>query len=273
VLRKDVYTKEEVDEKLWNLAIATHSIVKGLLGAMGMGGAFSESIIEVKQRLYPEKGYEDLKKQVVDAIKERGQLQNGDVVVVTEKIFAAAQNRLIPIDLILERDPHKINLKQRMEMAKDIEKLLDAPVNETDLILADTYVMESKEVMATVGVYNPNKVAYEIAQLIKQDFDVDVDVIIKDTDTGVDVCETIIGCFTLGATPLGATKGLCLYECMRNAVCAEFVMGHNKGVPIVICRPIARNIERKDMGEFRGYDGRLDYEKEDGLAFENNEMR
>jgi F420-0:gamma-glutamyl ligase len=273
VSRKNVYTKEEVDEKLWNLTIATHSVVKGLLGAMGMGGGFSEPVIGIKQRLYPERGYEDLKKQIISAIKTDGcELKQGDVVAISEKIFAVSQNRLIPFSWILERDPFKISLKQRVKMAKEVEKIIKAPVNEADLRLSDTYIAENKKKMATVGVYNPNRVAYEVARLIKQEFNVDLDVIIKDTDVGADACETVIGCFTVGATPIGATRGLCLYECMRCTMNAEFVMGHNKGIPIVVCRPCERDNKRKYMGEFRGYDGRLDYEKEDNFAPRNDEV-
>ena len=51
------------------------------------------------------------------------------------------------------------------------------------------------------------------------------DVVVSDTDTGTEVRETLIGCITVGATPLGATAGLVLYECMRVAAATELCRG------------------------------------------------
>ncbi len=266
---KEYYSKEEVDKMIWNLAVATNATIKGLLGYTGAGGSYNKKVIGVPATLKPEKGYENLKEQLISVLKKQD-LQDGDVLIFSEKIFAVSQNRLIPFSMILENDPKKMDINRRKDMAKEIEKLINQPVNNIDLILADTYNAEDGTTKATVGVYNPNRVAFEIAQLIKKEINKSVDVIISDTDTGADVCQTLIGCISIGATPLGATKGLCIYECMRTTVSAEFVRGSDRGIPIVICKPIKRHTGRKYIGEYRGYDGRIDYLKEEGIAFENS---
>jgi F420-0:gamma-glutamyl ligase len=271
-MNKESYTKEEVDEKLWSLAIATNAAFKGLLGHLGVGGSITKEIIGVEKLLYPERGYTMLQTEMTEALQEKGLVQ-GDIVVISEKLFAISQERIVPFSMILERDPKKINLEERKKMANEIQEMIGVPVNEVDLICSDTYTTTTGKVMATLGVYNPNLVAYEMAVLIKKACGVNIDVIISDTDTGVDVCRTLIGCFSIGATPLGATRGLRIYECMRAALAAEFVRGSNKGIPIVICRPIKRHEYRAGMGEFRGYDGRLNLESEDGIAFEKNAVQ
>ncbi len=67
---------------------------------------------------------------------------------------------------------------------------------------------------------------------------------------------------TIGATPLGATGGLTLYESMRCACAAEFERGHDRGIPVVIRRPAQRCVRREGMGAHRGYAGVLDAERE-----------
>ena len=94
-----------------------------------------------------------------------------------------------------------------------------------------------------------------------------VDVVVSDTDTGLDVRAPLIHTVTIGATPLGATAGLTLYECMRCACAAEFDRGHDRGIPLVLCRPARRCAQRERMGEHRGYDGVLDARREGGLTY------
>ena len=116
--------------------------------------------------------------------------------------------------------------------------------------------------MATAGVHNPNEVAVRLSRRIRDSLGVTCDVVISDTDTGLDVREMLIGTITIGATPLGATAGLVLYECMRVANAAEFSRGTDRNVPLVICRPHERRARRVGLGEFRGYNGRLDAGRE-----------
>jgi len=268
----EFYTKKEVDEKLWGLAIATNAMVKGFLGYMGIGGSINKEVFGVEKQLDPERGYDDLKKQVINALNEK-ELLKGDVIVVSEKLFAVAQKRTIPFSVILNNDPKKMNDIQREQMAKEMEDLTKLPVNAIDLICSDTYIANNGDEMATLGVFNPNQVAFELAVGIKDKYSVNVDVVVSDTDTGIDVCQMLIGCITIGATPLGATKGLKIYECMRAALAAEFVRGSSNGIPIVVCRPIKRHMYREGVGEFRGYDGRLNAETENGIAFEKTEVQ
>jgi hypothetical protein len=92
-------------------------------------------------------------------------------------------------------------------------------------------------------------------------------VVVSDTDTGLDVREELIRAITIGATPLGATGGLVIYECMRVANAAEFTRGSSRGIPIVICKPHPRCAERGGAGDHRGYPGRLDARRERLLGF------
>ena len=158
---KEYYSKKEVDQKIWNLTLATNAMVKGLLGYMGAGGSYNKKVIGIPTELNPELGYEDLKLQIANVIKQQD-IENGDVIVVSEKIFAVSQGRLISYSIMIENDPKKMNIDKRKELAKEIERLINQPVNDIDLILADTYVANNGEMKATVGVYNPNQVAYEI---------------------------------------------------------------------------------------------------------------
>jgi len=252
---------------IWNVAIASHAAVKGLLGHMGAGGAVTKEVVGVKTALKPEEGYSSLKKQIIRVLKDYN-LNDGDVIVTSEKIFAVSQKRLIPLSIILKDDPKKISLREREKLVKKLQPMITSPLTAMDLIMADTYINSKSEEKATLGAYNPNKIAYELAKEIKSAYGKNVDVIISDTDTGIDVTTPLIGCITIGATPLGATKGLCLYECMRAALAAEFTRGSGRGIPIVICRPNKRSRCRDNIGKFRGYNGRLDYKKEGAMSFD-----
>ncbi len=269
MLNNEDYSKSEIDEKIWNLAVATNAMVKGLLGAMGLGGAINKKVIPIKRKIFAERGYENLKVQIINALKKK-KLVDGDIIVISEKIFAVSQNRLIPYSIIIKNDPKKMNSHEREKMARTLQSDYGFPITSVDLIMSDTYMASDGVLKATLGVYNPNKIAYELAKLIKEKFNKNVDVIISDTDTGADVCQTLIGCISIGATPLGATKGLCIYQCMRATLSSEFIRGSDKGIPIVICRPTKRQTYRENIGEYRGYDGRIDYLKEEGIAFENS---
>ena len=95
-------------------------------------------------------------------------------------------------------------------------------VTAKDLICADSLLDWPDGPMATAGVLDPNQAARDIALQIAQRLGKSCDVVISDTDTGLDIRETLINTITIGATPLGATGGLVIYECMRIANAAEF---------------------------------------------------
>ncbi|WP_444626235.1 hypothetical protein ACSLMH_03350 [Flavobacterium columnare] len=275
---QSIYTYEDaetnsitsyVDDKIWDLAIATNAVFKGLLGSMGQSGQIASSTVKIKTELEVKKGIEQLLEDIGNAMKEYNDLENGDVVVVAEKPYPVAQNRLVPVKYIYERDPKKMSAEERKKYVLEIGKLLPTPLDEEDLILADSYT-EDPEIgqMCTMGAYNHNLLAYQTAEIIRAKTGKVVDVVISDTDTGIDVRKTIIGCITLGASPIGATKGLSLYECMRASCAAEFSRGSTERIPIIICKPAERCRKREGMGEFRGYDGKLKYSIEGKIAFD-----
>ncbi len=251
-----------INEKIWDLAIAANATFKGLLGSMGQSGQIAKKTIPISVLLPVKNGIDALINSIGKSLVETD-LKNGDVVVVAEKPYPVAQNRLIPFDLIRKADPKKLSQIDREKLLRDIGRYVDAPVSDESLILADTYI-DDHDIgeKATVGAFDHNRLSYLTAQAIYQYTNKVVDVVISDTDTGVDVRKMIIGCITLGATPIGATKGLNLYECMRAACAAEFARGADKGIPIVICRPAFRCVDRDDTGDYRGYAGMLDYNKE-----------
>lgn len=268
----DTTVQSYIDDKIWDLAIATNAVFKGLLGSMGQSGQIASRTVKLKTELNVKNGIERLLDDISNSFQsldENDGLQDGDVVVVAEKPYAVAQNRLLPIKYIYDRDPKKMIESDRKEYLKEVSLLLNSPMEEEDLILADAYTDDpGLGMMCTMGAYNHNLLAHLTAEKIREKTGKSVDVVISDTDTGIDVRKMIIGCITLGATPIGATKGLSLYECMRAACAAEFGRGSKYRIPIIICKPAERCRNRIDMGEYRGYDGKLKYSIEGKIAFD-----
>jgi F420-0:gamma-glutamyl ligase len=213
----------------------------------------------VQKRLDPYRGYEDLLGQVTAALP-RDELADGDVVVVSESLFAIAQGRLFPLALLYAHDPKTMDEEGRRDVLPLVAEHVP-DVTLADLLCADA--LEDRDPpMATAGVADPNRVAHDLAGRIAAETGCRCDVIVSDTDTALEVREMLIGCITVGATPLGATGGLVLYECMRAANAAEFCRGSTRGIPIVICRPHERRARREGIGAHRGYSGRLDASRE-----------
>lgn len=258
--------KREFDEKLWNITVAAHAVSKGLMGYLGGGGNITKKVIGIKTELHPEKGYSFLIDEIVSKLKSE-RLCNGDILVFSEKIFAISQGRFTSYAKIIKNDPKKIGRESRKNIAEQMQEQLGFSVTEQDLICADSYFAKDGSENATLGVLNPNKIAFELAFKIKENLGLSVDVIISDTDTGIDARTQLIECITIGATPIGATNGLILYECMRATLAAEFTRGSDRGIPIVVCRPNHRHSLRKNIGGFRGYDGLLSYKKERKITF------
>jgi hypothetical protein len=118
-----------------------------------------------------------------------------------------------------------------------------------------------------VGAADHNAACARLAAAITESGGKRVDVVVSDTDTGLDTRRPLIGTLTIAATPLGATAGLNLYEAMRCAVAAEFVRGHNRGIPVVLCIPAERRRGRPGVGLPRSYPGALDARREPGLTY------
>lgn len=248
-----------VEEMQMQLAQAVNTGFKGLLAAEGQGGHIAKSVMPVAVELQPERGEEALLDQAARALAEHD-LHDGDVVVVSESLFAIAQGRLFPLEILYELDPKTTDDDGREDALMKIrEHVPDVDVD--DLLCADALPHLSPP-QATAGMRDPNRVAHKLAKLLHEKLGRRVDVVITDTDTGLEVRRTLIGCITIASTPLGATGGLVLYECMRVASAAEFCRGSSRGIPMVVCRPHERRATREGVGEARGYAGRLDLSRE-----------
>lgn len=257
--------RKEVANMQMELAQAVNAVFKGYMGFLGESGQVTNRVTPVKVMLHPEEGYLKLLDEIVETLSKQ-EIIDGDIIVLTEKIFAIAQGRLFPLHILYENDPKtldELGRKDILNTIKDYVPQLDLK----NLILADAIPNWHSGPMATAGVFDPNQVAFDISQKLKEKTGVTCDIVISDTDTGLDIRETLINCITIGATPLGATNGLVIYECMRVANAAEFARGSNRGIPIVICRPHERRAKREAIGEYRGYNGRLDAEKERLIGF------
>lgn len=251
----------EENSSFWELALATNAAFKGLLGSMGQSGHICSSAEGVDVYVDTGGGWENAQDIIAKSLD--GSIRDGDVIVVAEKVVAASQNRIGPREILLDPDPKTVPPEILDELSEKWQKKLGFVVKPIHLLLADEY----QDDKATLGVLDHNKACSELALTIQRISNVSVDVIISDTDTGLDVRMPLIGCITIGATPIGSTKGVILYEAMRCAVAAEFVRGHNLGIPIVICRPADRRRHREFVGEYRGYSGHLHISFENGIAY------
>jgi len=249
------------DSRFWELAIATNAAFKGLLGSMGQSGHVCASTRAIEKRLDLEMDWTDLCAYL--AVLINGLVDEGDTIVIADKVVAVAQGRLGPGKILTEPDPKTISAERLVELAKRYEHELGICITPTHLLLADQYGSDQ----ATLGALDHNQAAYELSRSIALQGGVNVDVVVSDTDTGLDVRTPLIGCVTIGATPLGATGGLTLYEAMRCAVAAEFVRGHTRNIPLVLCIPAERCRKRPRLGQHRGYDGMLHISQEPGLTY------
>lgn len=241
------------------LAQAVNAAFKGLVAAEGQGGHIAKSVIPISEKLHPERGEESLLDEIVAALPG-ADLRSGDVVVVSESLFAIAQGRLFPLEVLYQFDPKTTDMESREDILELVKQYVP-DVTLDDLLCADA-LPELSPPQATAGARDPNGIAYRLAQLIQERHERCCDVVVSDTDTGLEVRETLIGCPTVNSTPLGATGGLVIYECMRVANAAEFCRGASRGIGVVICRPHERRAERGGVGEPRGYQGRLDLGRE-----------
>ena len=243
-------------DEFWELALAVNAAFKGLLGSMGQSGHICARVIPIETALDLALGWESVCAQASEAVA--GTVRRGDVVVIAEKVVAAAQGRLAPRRLLLDPDPKTVDAETREQLAKRWERDLGFRVTPLHLMLADEYPGDR----ATVGAEDHNGAAAQLAGAIAAAAGKSVDVIIADTDTGLDVRQPLIGTVTIAATPVGATAGVNLYEAMRCAVAAEFTRGHDRGIPLVVCVPADRRRQRPRMGEPRHYSGALDASQE-----------
>jgi hypothetical protein len=247
-------------QEFWEIAIAVNAAFKGLLASQGQSGHICARVVPIRVEFELQKGWHVVLSQIIETL--RGQLHSGDVVVLADKVLAAAQGRVAPKSILLEPDPKTVPASTLPRLANQWTERLGFTITPLHLLLADEY----GDSQATVGTEDHNSVCAGLARTIFNTLGVAVDVIISDTDTGLDIRRPLIGTLTIAATPLGATRGLTLYEAMRCAVAAEFVRGHTRRIPVVVCIPAERRRHRMRIGQHRGYAGALDAAREDNLA-------
>lgn len=258
-LQASMSAPSEAPEWFWQLALAVNAAFKGLLGAQGQSGHICARAEPVEVALSVDAGWEAVMAEVVEAC--RGRLQGGDVVVIADKVVAAALYRIGPRDILMNPDPKTVDPEDLERLSQEWTQRLGMKVSPLHLLLADEYTGGT----ATLGADDHNGRAAELAARLHA-LGLSVDVIISDTDTGLDTRRPLIGTVTIAATPLGATSGVNLYEAMRCAVAAEFVRGHGRGIPVVICVPAERRRQRSQIGQARQYPGVLDVRREDRIA-------
>lgn len=253
-------TQQEPD-RFWELAIAVNAAFKGLLGSMGESGHVCARTVpitvELDLRCDWQSTVELLAKLAAPSITQ------GDTIVIPDKIVAIAQGRVGPARMLRDPDPKQIDPDRLRDLAAAYTLELGFPVTPLHLLLADEHGQDQ----ASLGALDHNSAAADLAVAIRRIGGASVDVVVSDTDTGLDVRAPLIGCVTIAATPLGATAGLNLYGAMRCATAAEFVRGHTRKVPIVICQPAERCRDRDRVGEHRGYNGALHVDKEKSIAY------
>ena len=244
----------------WELAIAANAVVKGLLGSMGQSGHICASVEATAGEVDTAAGWPATLDRLVELAGPA--VRAGDVVVVADKVVAAGLQRIGPRTVLSDPDPKTVPAAEMPGLAERWAKELGFEVTPQHLLLADEFDADR----STLGTDDPNGRAAEIAAAVGRRCGVPVDVVVSDTDTGLDTRTPLIGTVTLGATPIGATAGLNLYEAMRCAVAAEFARGHVRRVPVVVCRPAQRRAGRPRIGEPRDYGGFLAADREPGLA-------
>lgn len=261
----DSVFKALVGEAAFAVAQATNAALKGLMGHLGQGGQVACATIPVPGHLSMEGGEDQLATDIACAMAP-GRLLSGDIVVVSEKVVAIAQRRLFPLHILEGQDPRTIDRSDGADLLARVREFVP-DTSWKQLLCADSLPDWPAGPVATAGVHDANLVAYKIARAIGETHHVACDAVVSDTDTGLDVREHLINCITIGATPLGATAGLTIYDCMRVANAAEFCRGSDRGIPIVICRPHRRRSRREGLGEYRGYHGWLDAGHEGLIGF------
>jgi hypothetical protein len=254
-------TPDDRDSNFWELALAVNAAFKGLLGSMGESGHVCARARSIARRIDPDTGWDAVRATLAGLVGDR--IDEGDTIVIPDKIVAAAQGRLGPGRILRDPDPKTVDAGRRAVLAARYQEELGFPITPLHLLLADEY----RDGQATLGALDHNGAAAELAADVARTSGRIVDVVVSDTDTGLDVRAPLIGCVTVAATPLGATAGLTLYEAMRCAVAAEFVRGHGRNIPIVICVPADRCRRRDDMGRPRSYAGALHISCEAGITY------
>ncbi len=201
--------------------------LKGITAALGKGTGITKLVKPISFKLNDSSRILDL----IDIIIASNLLSNGDVIVIPSKVIALLEKRFV-YGLTMENYRQCIN---NLNFAKDNLTTPDNdPLSEKDIIGLDKINVEKK-----IGLRypkDPNLSCYNIAKSIKDKSGLKIDVVVSDSDAGGEKGVSLIGCPTILVTPIGATKGLRLFYCMRVAVAAEATWNNIENTPIIIDR-------------------------------------
>ncbi|WP_126225060.1 hypothetical protein [Burkholderia ambifaria] len=236
-----------VDLYTFALWMGTHSAHRGIQAAQGDAGQIAARVSLVRLRVEEAMSMDELADSLPDS------LETGDVVTISEKVAAIAQRRVAPRSLLDGRDPKFLSREERRSLAGELQSALGFPVSVQHLTLIDYLPGETM----TVGTLDPNQFCWELSKAIARLKGKHVEVVMVDSDTGVDLCQPLTGLPTVGSTPIGATAGVTYYECLRASAAAEYARGHSRQAPVVIVHPSERNRARSNVGEHRGYAGAI----------------
>lgn len=226
--------------------------IKGMTAALGKGEGITKFLRSISFHVDDKSSLEDL----ANAITSTNLLQDGDIIVIPSKVISLMEKRFI-YGLTIENYSQCIS---NMDFAQNNLKVMgDDPLTEKDLIGLDKVDPEKK-----IGVrypQNPNLSCYNIAKYIYTKSAKTVDIVICDSDSGGEKGTKLIGCPTIINTPIGATKGLRLFYCMRVSVAAEITWNNIADTPLLLVQPYQASRLRKNIGELR-YDGFLNADLE-----------
>jgi len=229
--------------------------IKGLTSALGKGEGVTKFLRPISFQVKEES---DLR-HLADTIISTNLLENGDIVVVPSKVVSLLEKRFV-YGLTLENYNRCIS---DIAFARKKLKMVDKGI----LTKQDQVGLDKIDIKKKIGVRypkDPNLSCYRIAKHILGKSNKRVDVVISDSDSGGEKGVALIGCPTIINTPIGATKGLRLFYCMRVAVAAEITWNNIKNMPILLVQPYQASRIRKNIGELR-YKGFLNAEKENDI--------
>ncbi len=226
--------------------------IKGMTAALGKGEGITKYIRSISFHANDKSYFSSL----AEAIVSTNLLESGDVIVVPSKVVSILEKRFV-YGLTVENYTRCIS---DMDFARNnLEVSGSDPLSEKDQIGLDKINPQKK-----IGVRypeNPNLSCQNIAKHIYKKSGKNVDVVICDSDSGGVKGIKLIGCPTIINTPIGATKGLGLFYCMRVSVAAEITWNNVADMPILLVQPYQASRLRKNVGELR-YEGFLDAQLE-----------
>jgi hypothetical protein len=238
----------QLDVDLVVLWMGAHAAVRGMQAVEGEGGLTAVRATPLPARVTESAGLA----QFVEAL-DGVAVEDGDTVVVADKVVALAQGRVAPRALLDGADPKFLTSAGRRALAARLSAACGVPVSGRQMMLID-YLDEER---VSLGGTEHNGVCAELAGALRARRGVCVDVAVVDSDTGVDRGMPLLGVPTVAASALGSTAGLTMYELFRVAAAAEIVRGHTRGAPLVRVQSAARNRARPRMGCARPYPGTL----------------